>query len=43
MADVAARKAVRAPHCAKKPPSTGMLTPAQVLSLTPAPSYIQYQ
>jgi hypothetical protein len=26
-----------------KPPSTGMLTPAQVLSLTPAPIYIQYQ
>ena len=25
------------------PPSTGMLTPAQVLSLTPAPVYIQYQ
>ncbi|MEK7114370.1 MAG: hypothetical protein AAB850_02360 [Patescibacteria group bacterium] len=26
-----------------KPPSTGMLTPAEVLSLTPAPIYIQYQ
>jgi len=26
-----------------KAPSTGMLTPAQVLNLTPAPSYIQYQ
>ncbi len=26
-----------------KPPSTGMMTPAQVLQLTPAPSYIQYQ
>jgi hypothetical protein len=26
-----------------KPPSTGMLTPAQILSLTPAPIYIQYQ
>lgn len=25
------------------PPSTGMLTPAQVLQLTPSPSYIQYQ
>lgn len=25
------------------PPSTGMMTPAQVLQLTPAPSYIQYQ
>ncbi|HQT83125.1 MAG TPA: hypothetical protein PLW99_03185 [Candidatus Paceibacterota bacterium] len=25
------------------PPSTGMLTPAQVLSFTPAPIYIQYQ
>ncbi len=25
------------------PPSTGMLTPQQVLSLTPAPIYIQYQ
>jgi hypothetical protein len=25
------------------PPSTGMLTPAQVLKLTPAPIYIQYQ
>jgi hypothetical protein len=25
------------------PPSTGMLTPKQVLDLTPAPSYIQYQ
>jgi hypothetical protein len=25
------------------PPSTGMLTPAQVLSLTPAPVFIQYQ
>jgi hypothetical protein len=25
------------------PPSTGMLTPAQVLNLTPAPLYIQYQ
>jgi hypothetical protein len=25
------------------PPSTGMLTPAQVLQLTPNPSYIQYQ
>lgn len=25
------------------PPSPGMLTPAQVLNLTPAPSYIQYQ
>lgn len=26
-----------------KPPSTGMLTPKQVLDLTPAPIYIQYQ
>ena len=26
-----------------KPPSTGMLTPAEVLSLTPSPIYIQYQ
>lgn len=26
-----------------KPPSTGMLTPQQVLELTPQPSYIQYQ
>jgi len=26
-----------------KPPSTGMFTPAEVLSLTPAPIYIQYQ
>lgn len=26
-----------------KPPSTGMLTPSEVLSLTPAPIYIQYQ
>ncbi len=26
-----------------KPPSTGMLTPQQVLHLTPAPIYIQYQ
>ncbi len=26
-----------------KPPSTGMMTPQQVLNLTPAPSYIQYQ
>ena len=26
-----------------KPPSTGMMTPAAVLSLTPAPIYIQYQ
>ncbi len=25
------------------PPSTGMLTPAQVLNLSPQPSYIQYQ
>jgi hypothetical protein len=25
------------------PPSTGLLTPAEVLSLTPAPIYIQYQ
>jgi hypothetical protein len=25
------------------PPSTGMMTPAQVLSLTPAPLFIQYQ
>ena len=25
------------------PPSTGMLTPAQVLKLTPSPSFIQYQ
>ena len=25
------------------PPSTGMLTPAEILSLTPAPIYIQYQ
>jgi hypothetical protein len=25
------------------PPSTGMLTPAQVLKLTPQPSFIQYQ
>ena len=27
----------------KKPPSTGLLTPAQVLKLTPQPSFIQYQ
>ena len=26
-----------------KPPSTGMFTPAEVLKLTPAPIYIQYQ
>jgi hypothetical protein len=26
-----------------KPPSSGMLTPAEVLALTPAPIYIQYQ
>ncbi|MFA6279045.1 MAG: hypothetical protein WCS97_02905 [Candidatus Paceibacterota bacterium] len=26
-----------------KPPSTGILTPAEVISLTPAPIYIQYQ
>lgn len=26
-----------------KPPSTGLLTPAEVLRLTPAPIYIQYQ
>ncbi len=26
-----------------KPPSTGMMTPAQVLKLTPSPIYIQYQ
>jgi hypothetical protein len=26
-----------------KPPSTGLLTPQQVLQLTPQPSYIQYQ
>lgn len=26
-----------------KPPSTGLLTPAQVLNLIPQPSYIQYQ
>ncbi|MFA5942064.1 MAG: hypothetical protein WC798_00085 [Candidatus Paceibacterota bacterium] len=26
-----------------KPPSTGLLTPAEVLSLTPAPVYVQYQ
>lgn len=26
-----------------KPPSTGMLTPVQVLSLSPRPSFIQYQ
>ncbi len=26
-----------------KPPSTGLFTPAQVLKLTPAPIYIQYQ
>jgi hypothetical protein len=26
-----------------KPPSTGMLTPAQILKLTPQPSFIQYQ
>jgi hypothetical protein len=25
------------------PPSTGMLTPQQVLQLSPQPSYIQYQ
>jgi hypothetical protein len=25
------------------PPSTGMFTPAQLLKLTPAPIYIQYQ
>jgi hypothetical protein len=25
------------------PPSTGMLTPAQLLKLTPQPMYIQYQ
>ncbi|PIR82962.1 hypothetical protein COU19_03055 [Candidatus Kaiserbacteria bacterium CG10_big_fil_rev_8_21_14_0_10_56_12] len=27
----------------RKPPSTGLLTPSQVLSLMPAPIYIQYQ
>ncbi|MHB8660587.1 MAG: hypothetical protein ACYC75_01425 [Minisyncoccota bacterium] len=26
-----------------RPPSTGMLTPAEVLKLTPAPIYVQYQ
>lgn len=26
-----------------KPPSTGMLTPAEVLALTPVPIYVQYQ
>jgi hypothetical protein len=26
-----------------KPPSTGMLTPQQILKLTPQPSFIQYQ
>ena len=26
-----------------KPPSTGLLTPAEILKLTPAPVYIQYQ
>ena len=26
-----------------KPPSTGMLTPAEILELTPAPIYVQYQ
>lgn len=26
-----------------KPPSTGLMTPAEVLQLTPAPMYIQYQ
>ena len=26
-----------------KPPSTRMLTPAEVLELTPSPSFIQYQ
>jgi hypothetical protein len=26
-----------------KPPSTGMLTPSEVLDLTPSPSFIQYQ
>jgi hypothetical protein len=26
-----------------KPPSSGMMSPAQVLGLTPAPVYIQYQ
>ena len=26
-----------------KPPSTGLFTPAEVLNLTPAPIYIQYQ
>jgi hypothetical protein len=25
------------------PPSTGLMTPKEVLNLTPAPSYIQYQ
>ncbi len=30
-------------HADLRPPSTGMLTPEQVLSLTPAPIYIQYQ
>ena len=30
-------------HADLKPPSTRMLTPAEVLSLTPAPVYIQYQ
>lgn len=30
-------------HADLKPPSTGMLTMGQVLSLTPAPIYIQYQ
>jgi hypothetical protein len=26
-----------------KPPSTRMMTPAEVLALTPSPSFIQYQ
>lgn len=30
-------------HADLKPPSTGLLTPEEVLSLTPAPIYIQYQ
>ncbi len=30
-------------HADLKPPSTGMLTKGEVLSLTPAPIYIQYQ
>ncbi len=30
-------------HADLRPPSTRLLTPAEVLGLTPAPSYIQYQ